>query len=705
MRRARARFFAGSALCAGVLLSAQAAPAPPDPQRDLRPELLPELLAFPYRVAGSGGEVATVSFRWNHTEDVRWRVDPPPSSNAPAPFRIESAPERLTPSARAEVTVQWTGADVERIDTATLVAETDSGTYTMPIVAVAGDPAIPAGAWQDVPGPEGSLHGRALTLALPTAPFPDKDSPWTDASVRIFVPEDYRERGQQALIVHFHGWNQSIVETLNTHHYEDHVWASGTNAILVIPQGPDHANSGTFGKLMRPGGLDALTREVLVVLYRDLGLAPVLGELVLTSHSGGYQAVAAGLNAGNPPVSQVGLFDSLYGMNDAFVAWTLAGGRLRSLWTDHGGTASANRQVDSALQRDGVPLSHTATERSYRDAAAVIAQTPADHDGTTRLDAAYSEQLRWGLRQTRLGPRVDLRSVLPMSGSGGGPAGGSGGPDLLVRWFSPPDDDLTGFEVQTSASGGAWTTVATLPPSASSAQVHPGGKPAGGWNVRVRPVVRGVPEPIVSDGYHVDANATVLIIDAMDRLVQGAQPRLSDDLAARVGESLGGRPAVATASKRAISEDNLNLKPYGTILWLAGDSRPEDAPLPASARTVLRQFIDHGGKLIVSGQAVAEQLNRDDPAFLAEVLGAQFVGGAPANPGHRATRNSRAVPASPAILGTLDLATGGVLRAPEVLGKPGHAALIPVALDRLKPETSAERVRQAIALTVEAPSR
>ncbi len=691
-------FCAGFALCAGVLIRAPATPASPDPQPGL-----PSLLAFPYRVAGTGGEVATVRFSWDRSEDVRWRVDPPPSSNTPAPFRIESAPERLTPSVRATVTVQWTGADVERIDTATLVAETASRTYAMPIVAVAGDPAIPAGAWQDVPGPEGTRHGRALTLSLPTAPFPDQDSPWTDSSVRIFVPEDYRERGQQALIVHFHGWNQNIVETLNTHHYEDHVWASGTNAILVIPQGPDHAKSGNFGKLMRPGGLDALTREVLVVLYRDLGLTPVLGELVLTSHSGGYQAVAAGLNAGNPPVSQVGLFDSLYGMNDAFVAWTLAGGRLRSLWTGHGGTASANRQVDSALQRDGVPLSHTATERSYRDAAAVIAQTLADHDGTTRLDAAYSEQLRWGLRQTRLGPRVDLRSVVPVGGPGAAAAGGSGDTDLLVRWFSPPDDDLTGFEVQTSANGAAWTTVATVPPSASSARVHPSGKPAAGWNVRVRPVVRGVPAPLVSDGYHVDANAKVLIIDAMDRLVQGAQPGLSDDLAARVGESLGGRPAVAAASKRAVSEDNLSLAPYGTILWLAGDSQPEDAPLPASARTVLRQFVEQGGKLIVSGQAVAEQLHKDDPAFLAEVLGAQFVGGAPANPGHRATRNSRAVPASPAILGTLDVATGGVLRAPSVLGKPGKSALIPVALDK-DPSAGAGLVRQAIALTEEAPT-
>ena len=117
---------------------------------------------------------------------------------------------------------------------------------------------------------------------------------------------------------------------------------------------------------------------------------------------------------------------------------------------------------------------------------------------------------------------------------------------------------------------------------------------------------------------------------------------------------------------------------------------------------MLRQFVEHGGKLIVSGQSIAEQLHKDDPVFLAEVLGAQFVGGAPANPGHRATRNSRAVPASPAILGTLDVATGGVLRAPSVLGKPGHAALIPVALDK-DPSAGAGLVRQAIALTEETP--
>ncbi len=637
-----------------ALLLPLLAPAPAVPASRAR---LPALVAFPYRVAGTGGDVQTIRFGWDRDEAVHWQIEA--NGGGEPAFTLESAPARLTRSGDAVVTLRWRGEDTQRIDMATLVADTASGGWRVPLVAVAGDPALPPGSWQDVPGPDGASRGRALTLALPTAPFPDAGAPWKDPSVRIFVPDGYRERGKQDLVVHYHGWNQDILGTLATHHYEDHVWASGTNTILVIPQGPEHARSGKFGKLMRPDGLGAFTRELLVVLYRELDLAPALGDLVLTSHSGGYQAVAAGLEAGSPPVAQVGLFDALYGRTETFAAWALAGGRLRSVWTVDGGTAAPNQEVDAVLRRGGVPTSPTLTTAGYRDAAAVIAPTPSTHDGSTGRDGAYAEQLRWGLRHSRRGPRVDLRSVLP------------DGEHLLVRWFSPRDDDLRGFDVQRSRDGRSWTTVASVGAAADAAGVASG---TGSWRIRVLPRMEGVSEPLPSDVYLLDPNPSLLIVDAMDRFIGGGAAGLSHDVAAEVAGALGGTPGVATVSERAITESEVDLTPYSAVLWLAGSDRPEDVPLPEAARVALRAFVEGGGRLMVSGSAVAEALRQDDPGFLAEVLGARFVGD------------------------VLDVAPGGARLDANGLGRPGHAALLTVPVEAMAPPSAqADRLREVLA--------
>lgn len=467
--------------------------------------------------------------------------------------------------------------------------------------AHAEDP-IPQGVWEDVHGPSGQLRGRALTLPLPSAPFPAEGFPWTDASVRIFVPVDYRDRGQQDLIVHFHGWNQNIVETLATHHYEDHLWASGSNAILVIPQGPDHAKSGKFGKLMEPGGLSALTQDVLRVLYRELDLAPVLGDLILTAHSGGYQAVAVALDAQNLPVYQVGLFDALYGRNDSFENWGLAGGHLRSLWTDDGGTLNANKSTYDAFIRAGLPLSERATQRSLRDAGVMISRAASDHDAVTREQNAYGEQLRWGLRHSRQGPRLDLRAVLPTATG------------IEVRWFSPHDSDLIGFEVQQSVDGKNWHTALRRPVEATSAQLPVDAGPY----IRVRPLMTGMENTLSSDIYRVEQGASLLVVDAMERILDASLDHLSHDLTAKVSLSAGQR--VATASLAAITEGRLDLSPFKTILWLSGESGPQEDALPKEARLRLGAWIKKGGHLLLNGNNILTQVMQDDPKFLSDVF-------------------------------------------------------------------------------------
>ncbi len=127
---------------------------------------------------------------------------------------------------------------------------------------------------------------------MPAAPFPDGSSTFMDPSVRVFLPEGYRERGSEDFVLHFHGFDTTVADTLAGHLYEGHVYASGANVVLVVPQGPVNASSGDFGKLMKPGGLLHLEEEVLVLLCPATGSIqfPIAGDLgPLTSHSGRLQ--------------------------------------------------------------------------------------------------------------------------------------------------------------------------------------------------------------------------------------------------------------------------------------------------------------------------------------------------------------------------------------------------------------------------------
>src|SRR5262249_8665354 len=128
---------------------------------------------------------------------------------------------------------------------------------------------------------------------------------------------------------------------------------------LVVPQGPVSAPSSDFGKLMTKGGLARLLNEVLVLLYREGKIThPARGDLVITSHSGGYQAAASTLDPTNmvPKVAQIDLFDSLYGYDTTFITFALNGGTLRSNYSENGGTLDDNQATANFFVAKGVQV-------------------------------------------------------------------------------------------------------------------------------------------------------------------------------------------------------------------------------------------------------------------------------------------------------------------------------------------------------------
>jgi hypothetical protein len=218
--------------------------------------------------------------------------------------------------------------------------------------------------------------GTTFLLELDAAPFPFPGAPYEDRTVLVFVPLHYRAPADGAMdvVVHFHGHNGATEAAVKAHEIREQLFDSKQNAILVAPQGPLLAVDGSGGKLDQPGGVSRLLHEVATVLKtpaaRDaLGSAappkkgkPKVGAVVLSSHSGGYRVTASCLRHGGVEVSEVYLFDSLYGETEAYRDWVVAGrGKKRRKLLSHyvgGKTREKNLELLAELERRGVACDH-----------------------------------------------------------------------------------------------------------------------------------------------------------------------------------------------------------------------------------------------------------------------------------------------------------------------------------------------------------
>jgi hypothetical protein len=572
--------------------------------------VLPEVIALPYVLAGAGGSASNVEVQNQGAADtgsLTWTL------TGSTLLTLSNVPPSVAADSTASLSIAFAGAPDERIETATLAVTGAEGSIAVPVFAATGDPALGQGSWATVTGAGGVNCGEGITVAMPTAPFPHGGAPYDDPSVRVFLPEGFRDRGAQDLVVHFHGHNTTLAETLSSHRYERHLYASGANAVLVVPQGPINAASGDFGKLMDAGGLEALLREVLVLLYREGRIqSPALGDLALTSHSGGYVAVATNLEPDvcAEPVGQVDLFDSMYAYESTYVGYAVAGGKLRSNYTSGGGTLDNNQTAMAMLESDGLTPATEATELNLLHSPALIYWADTSHSGSTRLNGAYGEQLRWGLRHHRHGPRIELRRAVAQGGS------------ALVTWLAPHDSATTGFRVEVSSNGTTYTTAAQVPVTETQAAFAW----TGSGRVRVVPIVSDLdPQQVLaSDVYAMDNDPQILVVDAFDRILDGSYGGLSHDFAAIVGQAAG---PVATVSNEAITEEGFALDAWPTVIWLTGDESTADRSISADEQDALSAYVAGGGRLIASGSEIGFELSGTQAgrAFLADVFGADFA--------------------------------------------------------------------------------
>ncbi|HRE92330.1 MAG TPA: hypothetical protein PK095_24655, partial [Myxococcota bacterium] len=465
---------------------------------------------------------------------------------------------------------------------------------------------LPAATWTALSS-GATVYGQTATVRLPTAPFPDSSGAWTDDSVNVFVPTDYLDRGPIHYVVHFHGHGTTLASTLTAHRYREQLWASGVNAVLVTPQGPVNAASGNFGKLMRPGNLAKLLSDVSSILYRDgRVLTPLTGDVTLTEHSGGYQAVALNLEEAFDEglVVSAHLFDGLYGYSAAYEAFARAGGYLRSNHTSGGGTRSNNTALLATLGNVAVPK---ATMANLRDEVAVIWPTTAGHNDATWWDQAFAETLRWGSLSARRGPRIELRSAIAEGGT------------ATIRWLAPDDMWTTGFAVETSSDGTTWSKRLSVGEHLSTASFPLANDV--GVHVRVRAEVDGLPGGlgVASRSAYVLGGAPILVVDGFDRIFGGSWTDTRHDHAARVARLAG----AATASNEAVSDGEVELTDFPVVIWLLGDESVADKTFTPDEQARVTAYLDDGGAIIVSGSEVAYELRTTGSTFLSR-LGAVY---------------------------------------------------------------------------------
>lgn len=230
------------------------------------------------------------------------------------------------------------------------------------LVALGAAAVVPAISRADAP------TGRTFAPSLPSAPFPhasragghdydkvhyDAATTYADSTVGMYVPANFRNGASIDAIVHFHGWHNHVDNVFRQYRLREQVEASGTGAILIVPQGPKDAPDSGDGKLeLDRGGLARLLADVLAYLNaQNVTGASTIGRVVITAHSGGYGGAGGSLSVGGvETITDVLLFDAAYGYFDAFADWANASPSHHFMSAFTGDTSMGNTVLMAKMQ-------------------------------------------------------------------------------------------------------------------------------------------------------------------------------------------------------------------------------------------------------------------------------------------------------------------------------------------------------------------
>ena len=189
---------------------------------------------------------------------------------------------------------------------------------------------------------------------------------YSDSSVAIFIPKEFKPEEKINFVVYFHGWNNNIDSACAQFNLIEQFYESNKNAIFVFPEGPKNSPDSFGGKLEEKDGLKNLINDVLKYLNENRKLKSTkVGNIILAGHSGAYRVISLCLMRGGytKNISDIILFDALYGQTEKFVHWIENfKGRFINIYTDNGGTKN---ETENLMQDfDGWKIPYFRTDES-----------------------------------------------------------------------------------------------------------------------------------------------------------------------------------------------------------------------------------------------------------------------------------------------------------------------------------------------------
>jgi beta-lactamase class A len=218
--------------------------------------------------------------------------------------------------------------------------------------------------------------GEWARIFLKNSPFPhpsrkdgyqyqDKffpyDPHYSDSSAVVVIPKGFSENNNAVdLIIHFHGWNNDVLNVMEQFNMVQQLIASKKNVILVFAQGPYRASDSGGGKMEDNGGLKRFVEEILQNLKVENRIKSTeIGKVIITAHSGGYRPAILSLVRGklDKNVKELFLFDAFYALTDQIIPWLKQdqNNRLRSIYTEH--LAAEHQNFIAILKKDHLTYS------------------------------------------------------------------------------------------------------------------------------------------------------------------------------------------------------------------------------------------------------------------------------------------------------------------------------------------------------------
>jgi hypothetical protein len=206
------------------------------------------------------------------------------------------------------------------------------------------------------------------------------DPHYSDSSVIVVIPKGFHEVDNAVdLIIHFHGWNNDVLNVMEQFNMVQQLVASKKNAILVFAQGPYRASDSGGGKMEDEGGFKRMVVEILQILKAEGRIKnTTVGKIIISAHSGGYRPAILSLVRGklDKHVKEIFLFDAFYDLTDQLIPWLRKDkqNRLRSIYTEH--LAQEHQNFIANLIKENL----TYSEQLDPAAQIVLSPTEVCHD-------------------------------------------------------------------------------------------------------------------------------------------------------------------------------------------------------------------------------------------------------------------------------------------------------------------------------------